>query len=53
MVDYKSSRFKNFKEYKIDLEHRFSDDTKIFNEDSTISYAKFRVLEIIENNRTR
>lgn len=57
MVDYKSSGFKHFKDFKSDLEQKFLEESKwykeSFNENSTISYVKFRILEIIENNRIR
>lgn len=57
MVDYKSSGFKHFKDFKEDLEQKFLEESKwyneSFNENSTISYVKFRVLEIIENNRIK
>lgn len=57
MVDYKSSGFKHFKDFKHDLEQKFLEESKwykeSFNENSTVSYVKFRILEIIENNRIR
>lgn len=57
MVDYKSSGFKHFQDFKKDLEQKFLEESKwykeSFNENSTISYVKFRILEIIENNRIR
>lgn len=56
-VDYKSSGFKHFKDFKEDLEQKFLEESKwyneSFNENFTISYVKFRVLEIIENNRIK
>lgn len=57
MVDYKSSGFKNFKDYKNDLYQKFLEESKRykenFNENSSISYVKFKLVEKIENNRTK
>ncbi len=57
MVDYKSSRFKNFKDYKNDLYQKFLEESRWykenFNENSSILYVKFKLVEIIENNRTK
>lgn len=57
MVDYKSSGFKHFKDFKEDLRKNLLEESKWykedFNDNSIISYVKFKVVEIIEKNRIR
>ena len=57
MVKYRTNGFKSFIEYKNDLYNKFLENSKwyneSFNENSNIIYAKFKLIEIIENNRTK
>lgn len=56
-VDYKSSGYKNFKDYKNDLYQKFLEDSKWrnekFDDNATICYVRFKIVETIKNNRTK